>query len=236
VALAAWRVGRTSGLCVAGAAALSSFAANRSHIGSLHPAVQFWNFAIELGVFTLVAGLLASLRRRVELESGRALTDVLTGLKNRRAFQEAALGEIERTRRHWRPFTVALLDLDGFKQVNDTFGHEAGDEALVAVGEVLRRRLRVADVAARMGGDEFAVLLPETTTPQAAIVLRDLLEQIPSKMRERGWPVGLSLGAATFDAVPESLDDAVREADTLLYEAKRAGKGRLRHETFPPGS
>lgn len=235
VALATWRAGRTSGLFVAAAAALTSLVANRSHLPPVSPAVQFWNFATELGVFATVVVLLTSLKRRLELESERALTDPLTGLKNRRGFREAALAEIERTRRHGRPFTVAVLDLDDFKQLNDTLGHEAGDKALVTVSGLLRRRVRVVDVVARLGGDEFALLLPETAASAAATVFRDLLEQVPISMQERGWPVGLSLGAVTFNSVPLNLDDALREADTLLYEAKRAGKGRLRHETLIPG-
>ena len=202
----------------------------------LSPAVQFWNLSTDLGVFATMAALLASLKVRLALESERALTDPLTGLKNRRAFQEAAGAEIERARRHGRPLTVALLDLDGLKQVNDTLGHEAGDKALVGVGDVLRRRLRVVDVVARLGGDEFALLLPETAASEADTIFCDLLRQVASRMQERGLPVGLSLGAVTFTSVPRSLDDALGEADALLYEAKRAGKGRVRHEIWPRSS
>ena len=236
VALATWSAGRASGLVVAAAAALGSLVVNRSHVPSLSPAVQAWNLAAELGVFATTAALLASLKQRLELESERALTDVLTGLKNRRAFHETAVAEMERARRHGRPFTLALLDLDGFKQINDTLGHEAGDAALVTVSGVLRRRSRVVDIVARLGGDEFALLLPETAAPEAATVVRDLLQQVASSMQARGWAVGFSLGAVTFDSVPGSLDEALREADTLLYQAKRAGKGQVRHETRPTGS
>jgi diguanylate cyclase (GGDEF)-like protein len=233
VALATWKVGRGSGMLVAVAAALCSVLSNLGHVPPIPVAVQFWNLATELGVFATMAALLASLKGRLQLESERALTDVLTGLKNRRAFQEGALAEIERARRHGRPLTVALRDLDGFKQLNDTLGHDAGDEALTTVGDVLLRRLRVLDVVGRLGGDEFALLLPETAAAEAVTVFRDLLAQIPSRLQERGWPVGVSLGAVTFNSAPQTLDDALREADTLLYQAKRAGKGQLRHETSP---
>jgi diguanylate cyclase (GGDEF)-like protein len=233
VALATWTAGRTSGLAVAVVAALFSFLGNRSHVPPLSPSVQFWNLATELGVFSSMVALLASLKRRLQSESERALTDVLTGLKNRRAFQEAASVEIERARRHERPFTVALLDLDGLKQVNDTQGHEAGDRALLTLSDVLRRRLRAVDIVCRLGGDEFALLLPETTASEADTVFRDLLSQVPSSMEQRGWPVGLSLGAVTFNTVPRNIEEALREADALLYQAKRAGKGQARHETSP---
>lgn len=233
VALATWEAGRTSGLVIAAAAALCALLGNLGHIPPLSPAVQFWNLLTELGVFATVAALLASLKQRLVVESERALTDVLTGLKNRRGFQEAALAEIERVRRHRQPLTLALLDLDDFKHVNDTLGHEAGDEVLVAVSNLLRERLRITDVVCRLGGDEFALLLPETAASEAATAFRDLLVRVASTARERGWPVGLSLGAVTFNSSPQTLDDALRETDALLYEAKRAGKGQLRHETFP---
>ena len=132
------------------------------------------------------------LRRRLalELESERALTDPLTGLKNRRAFRDAALADLERARRAGQPFTIALLDLDDFKQVNDTLGHATGDEVLVAVSGVLRRRLRSLDIVARLGGDEFALVLPQTAAPEAATALRHLLEQVRGSMQERGWRRG----------------------------------------------
>jgi diguanylate cyclase (GGDEF)-like protein len=102
----------------------------------------------------------------------------------------------------------------------------------VAVSDLLRERLRVVDVVCRVGGDEFALLLPETAASEAATAFRDLLVRVSSTMHERGSVVGLSVGAVTFNSAPRSLDDALRETDTLLYEAKRAGKGQLRHETL----
>jgi diguanylate cyclase (GGDEF)-like protein len=229
VALAAWEAGRTSGLVIAAAAGLGSLLGNLGHVPPLRPGVQFWNLLTELGVFATMAALLASLKQRLVVESERAVTDVLTGLKNRRGFQEAATAEIERAGRHPHPFTMALLDLDDFKRVNDTLGHEAGDDVLVAVSDLLRERLRVTDVVCRLGGDEFALLLAETAASEAAAAFRDLLVRVSSKTRERGWPVGLSLGAVTFNSAPRSLEDALRDTDALLFEAKRAGKGQFRH-------
>ena len=236
VALAAWNAGRTEGMLVAVLAALTSHLANRGHFPPLSAAVQFWNLATELGVFTSTVGLLGALKQRLEFESERALVDPLTGLKNRRAFEEAALVEIDRARRYGRPFTVALIDLDDFKRVNDTLGHQAGDQVLVAVSSTLRRLLRSVDIVARLGGDEFALLLPETALSEAATVFRDLLNEVPSRMQERGWTVGLSVGAVTFDAPPGTLDAALNAVDQLLYEVKDSGKGGVRLSAWPSGS
>jgi diguanylate cyclase (GGDEF)-like protein len=233
VALATWKAGRTPGLLISAAAVLSSFICTRNHLPPLSRAVQFWNLATEFAVFATMASLLADLEERLNLESTRALTDPLTGLLNRRALQEAASVEIARTLRHERPLTVVLLDLDGFKQVNDTLGHESGDMVLKTVAGVLRHRVREMDLLARVGGDEFVLLLPETSASEAATVCSDLMAQVSGSMKENGWPVvGLSIGAATFTSAPRSIADALRVADTLLYEAKRAGKGRVRYETF----
>jgi diguanylate cyclase (GGDEF)-like protein len=231
VALAAWRSGRAAGLLVASATSWLVVDLQRAVPVSL--AVQLWNVFTELGVFVTVSWLLAALARRLELESERGLTDPLTGLRNRRAFDEAAAAEIDRARRHRHPFTVAFIDLDDFKLVNDRMGHEAGDRVLVGVADVFRRRLRAVDLAARLGGDEFALLLPETDADQATALLQSLSDQVLHRFEARGLGVGLSMGCVTFLTPPRELDDALRQADALMYEAKREGKGRMLHKTYP---
>jgi diguanylate cyclase (GGDEF)-like protein len=125
---------------------------------------------------------------------------------------------------------VIVLDLDGFKAVNDTIGHHAGDEVLACVAERLRSRLRSSDLLARLGGDEFAMLLPEVGMPDAPHVAEQLLPQIAACGRT--WngsplPVAGSIGVALFDAGSgERLADLVRRADAAMFEAKRAGGGR----------
>jgi diguanylate cyclase (GGDEF)-like protein len=233
VVLAAWRSGRSAGLIVSVLSALSWLVVDHQRAMPVSLTIQAWNLVTQLGVFVTVSWLLAALQRRLELESRRGLTDPLTGLKNRRAFDEAAAAEIARARRHHHPFTVAFMDLDGFKGVNDDMGHEVGDQVLVGVAEVLRFRLRAVDLAARLGGDEFALLFPETDEGQAAVLLHGLFEELRQCFEAGGWPVGLSIGSVTFETPPPGLDDALRQADALMYEAKRAGKGRLIHKTSP---
>jgi diguanylate cyclase (GGDEF)-like protein len=233
VAVASWWIGRTGGLLAAAGATISSVAISRAHLLTLSPLVQAGNALTEAGVFGTVALLLAALRGRIEIESRLARTDPLTGIRNRRAFIDAVEQQIARAGRDHRPFTIGLLDLDGFKHLNDTHGHPAGDEALVAVSSILSRRLRAMDAVARLGGDEFAVLLPETTDRDAAAALTDLVRLVAAAGEERGWGLGLSIGAVTFTSPPEGLDEALRHPDRLLYDAKRAGKGCVHLGTWP---
>ena len=118
-------------------------------------------------IFTL---LLSSLKRALDRERELSGTDVLTGIRNARSFREVLGAEIERSKRFQRPFTVAYLDLDNFKTVNDCHGHEHGDELLRLVGNTILTGIRKTDTVARLGGDEFALLLPETEYEAAGAV------------------------------------------------------------------
>jgi diguanylate cyclase (GGDEF)-like protein len=166
-------------------------------------------------------------RSRDELHH-QALHDPLTGLPNRALFMEHLEHAIARSRRRGTPITVMFLDLDGFKAVNDTLGHEAGDQVLASVAEGLQRSLREEDMVARLGGDEFGVVLEEATGG-ASLTARRILRRFerPWSLSARDVPVGVSIGIATRDS-DEELDELVRQADTAMYAAKASGKGRFR--------
>jgi diguanylate cyclase (GGDEF)-like protein len=230
VAVASWTGGFLPGAAAALASALTS--AWIHHAASSGPVVlRLWNALSELVIFLGAADLLDALHARLRLEVRHAHTDVLTALPNRRAFLGVAEHELERQRRAVRPLTLALLDLDDFKMVNDRLGHATGDLVLASLAELLRQRLRRVDLAARLGGDEFALLLPETGTEQARTVLTAMRTRFDELVRERRWPVGLSVGAVTFLQAPRDVEEALRLADDQLYAAKRAGKGCLLHDT-----
>jgi diguanylate cyclase (GGDEF)-like protein len=175
-------------------------------------------------VVLLVAALRAAYRQQRLL----ATSDTLTGLGNRDHFMVAAEAERQRAARFRRPLTLAYLDLDDFKAVNDTLGHEKGDEVLRLVGAFLRQRLRSVDLAARLGGDEFVVLLPETGADAGAGAIADMQTGIVQLLTARGFSVGISVGVATFLEAPHSVDEMVQTADRLMYQVKREGKGGLR--------
>jgi diguanylate cyclase (GGDEF)-like protein len=172
----------------------------------------------------LLARVIASSMRHAQAyEEVRyeSLHDALTGLPNRRAFKERLTEELARHKRYKRPLSLAILDLDGFKAVNDTQGHAAGDDVLRDVAALLRRELRNTDFAFRIGGDEFAVLMPETHENDARIgVTRFVSAVLASGIA--GGTVGVSAGLV--EATDEDATALCRRADALMYERKRAAK------------
>jgi diguanylate cyclase (GGDEF)-like protein/PAS domain S-box-containing protein len=169
-------------------------------------------------------------RRRLEDELQRqAFFDSLTGLSNRAVFRdrlEHALSRVARTR---EPIAVMLLDLDGFKVVNDSLGHDVGDELLVEAAHRILERCRASDTVARLGGDEFAILLEDGVSNEAATSLAQRLHETladPFEIRGREVFIGASIGIALDVAGDDAPDDLIRNADTAMYEAKAAGKGR----------
>jgi diguanylate cyclase (GGDEF)-like protein len=194
----------------------------------------------------MVAERTASLTEANKELTRLATRDQLTGLLNRGEWQKRLESEWERYRRYQKgqkkPFTILFLDMDNFKDVNDTFGHQAGDELLLKIGSILSSKLRTVDTSARFGGDEFVVLLPETTSEDAKVVAHKLIEAFDAFWAEKecllqsqternipkGHEVGLSLGIATIPAETElSMDEFLAKADQALYAAKEAGKGQL---------
>ena len=165
-----------------------------------------------------------------------ATTDPLTGAANRRHFKKELVYEIERSSRHSRIFSLAYFDLDDFKDVNDHHGHEEGDKVLKAVVEIARSRLRKTDLVARIGGDEFAILLPETDTTITDSPVKDLDNNLKQSMRDGGWPVTISCGVVIFRTPPASADDAISAADRLMYQVKASGKNASREAVFERGS
>ena len=159
-----------------------------------------------------------------------ATTDSLTGLRNRRYFMETASQEFERARRYQTPLSLLMLDADHFKSINDRYGHPVGDEALKALAEHGRRQLREVDLFARMGGEEFAILLPQTDFTAARAVAERLRQTIAEQLvTAEGNLVHftVSIGLAQLEASTTNLDDLLRQADAALYQAKENGRNRV---------
>jgi len=230
IAFGTWFVGLEAGVALSMVAAIASTTADlyAREVGPLPPAILAWNLVVQLGVYLALVLLLAGFRARLEGEQQLARTDALTQVANRRAFIEAAELELERARRNGRPLTLAYVDADDFKNVNDTLGHAEGDALLVTVAQTLRSSTRAVDAVARLGGDEFGLLLPETDGPTAQALLARLRTTLVQAMSDHGWRVGFSCGAATFVTPADSVDQMMARADELMYEAKRTAKGSMR--------
>jgi diguanylate cyclase (GGDEF)-like protein len=195
--------------------------------------IPWWNAGNRLAFFLTVVWLSAT-RQALAGERERARTDSLTGLLNPDGFVEAARREIERSRRHDHIVSLGYIDCDDFKAVNDARGHAAGDALLREVARVLATSVRTADVVARVGGDEFVLLMPEIGPEQAREAAVRLRRELSEAMRRSGWPVTFSVGLATFRPPPPGVEILLREADDLLYEAKRSGKDKVRHRVLAP--
>ncbi len=229
-----WQVGRGAALWMAVAATLARFgveiteAINASRFGS----ELIWSVSSELIFFLIFVGLLLRVRQQLEAERALARSDALTGLANARAFELILIAERERLVRYNRVVSLVYFDLDNFKEVNDRYGHGAGDELLKIVGELVSSGIRQVDSGARLGGDEFALILPETGATGAEMVARRISESILRAARARDWPVTCSMGCVTFEGAPPPIEEMTRAADAAMYRAKHGGKNRIETQVW----
>lgn len=231
ISLVAWHAGRSAALVAATLSAIAWLVSN-SLAGLQFSHAGFWiaNTLVQATSFATVGVLIATLRTALMRERGLSRTDALTSLLNSRSFYEEATSILELCRRKRHPVTLAYIDLDNFKAVNDTLGHQAGDELLRSVGKLLRASTRPSDLCARLGGDEFVLLLAEVEAREAASALERLRSQLSDTMTLHAWPVTGSIGAVTFIIIPEDLEAMVSAADAQMYAAKGEGKNRLQLE------
>ena len=230
VFLGAWRLGRSWAMAFSAVSAVAWLTCYLlQHPSPSHPAVPYWNALLELAFFLTLAFLFSELRDVLRHQEELASTDALTGIANRRTFITRVAQERERATRSGRPLTVAICDLDSFKAVNDSSGHAEGDKVLRGVASTLKDGLRTTDLASRLGGDEFGVLLPETSADAALSVLKKLRESLRGTMAEGGWPVTFSIGAVTFQPPVPTASDLLRRVDAEMYAVKGDGKDAIRH-------
>jgi diguanylate cyclase (GGDEF)-like protein len=192
-----------------------------------------WNVALRWGFFVLVTLVLTELQESLKRESVLSRSDTITGLPNSRSFAEQLETEIARLRRYRHPCSLAYLDLDNFKSVNDNYGHTIGDQFLSHMGKFLRQSLRTTDYVARLGGDEFAILFPETDLPEARHVLERFRENIERSAEDQYGRITMSIGLVTFHQAPKSPEEAIKIADGLMYAVKHGGKNGIKEVDGP---
>jgi diguanylate cyclase (GGDEF)-like protein len=233
LAIVTWWVGRLAGIALGVASVVGMFVVD-NHVTRDIPfpttyLVPYWNSAIRLGYFVVFACILSALRKAYDRERAVARIDFLTGVPNRQGFSELLQDAIVRARLSTEPLAIAFLDCDNFKEINDRFGHESGDEVLRECASAIRRRLRAGDVAARIGGDEFAVILADAAGADARHLMAGISEELEAMSRSRGWPVTFSIGVVTFIDPPVDSRAALMESDRVMYEVKRGGKNGIAH-------
>ncbi len=188
--------------------------------------IPFWNGVMMFGILLSIAYSFAALKKVLRRESGFARIDYLTEVSNARHFYELASVEAARSARYRRPLSIAVMDVDNFKYVNDNFGHPVGDQLLQTVAKTVQKTLRKTDTIARMGGDEFAFLLPETKSSAAVVAINKVRDNLLAAMEKKGWPVTFSIGVVSCNG-GHHLDVLMKMADDLMYTAKKSGKNMI---------
>lgn len=235
VAIAAWYVSNQFGLLVAVLCAVVWALADVAggHVYS-NPLVFYWNGFVRLGTFVTVAGILARLRLALQTEQRLARTDFLTQTYNSRYFFELAEREVVRCRRYRHTLSLAYIDLDNFKQVNDRLGHAAGDLLLQQIAQIFVSSLRESDSVARLGGDEFAFLLPETDGAGARQVIKRVTSRVNDLLLTQDFRASCSIGVVSCTQTYPDVPELVRIADRAMYQAKAEGKGRAVYLSCTP--
>lgn len=228
VLVVSWFNGKRFGYGVAVLAAVVWFIADYLLAGAqAHLLPLVFNTVMRLAIFLLGAQLSAQIRRILLRESRLAREDALTGLPNRREFLERGQQAFAQAQRQGAAFTVVFIDLDRFKEVNDTQGHDIGDALLAVVARTIHEQVRASDIPGRLGGDEFALLLPNMNAQAASAYVEKLRNRLLSAMTEKGWPVTFSIGVASYRRTPQDFDALLKQADGLMYEVKRGGRDRI---------
>lgn len=231
VSLAAWYLGRRAGIVTSFICTIvwliTDITAGQTY---LHPFISYLNAIVRLIFFLAVSSLLSALYDAYLHQKELARTDHLTEVANRRFFYELTEMEINRARRYAHPFTLAYVDVDNFKAVNDRFGHSVGDRLLKIVSGAVKSNLRATDVVARLGGDEFAILLPETGNEAAQVVIQKVQQTLLGEMQKNGWSVTFSIGVVTCLDPPRTVEELVNLGDELVYAAKSNGKNSVQYD------
>lgn len=190
------------------------------------------NSIVRILILLGCAVLLGKLHEALLHEKVLSRIDNLTGLANKKTFLEALYKEIDRSARHERVISMIYMDIDNFKTINDNYGHNMGDKVLQETAKILNSIFRSSDTVARMGGDEFAILLPEINNESAIIAAEKLRVDFHKMSEENKWQISLSIGVGTFSDPQRNSDKIIKFVDDLMYTAKKSGKNRINSGTM----
>ena len=228
VAVAAWYGRRRTGITVAILSCISWYLADfaNGHQYS-YPVIPVWNAFVRFGFFLVTSLLLTALRRSLRHQQHLARTDALTGLYGRRAFASRLKHDLALGRRRKRALTLAYMDVDDFKAINDAYGHARGDALLRSIGRVLQGSVREADTPARVGGDEFALIMPDAEGRDARQIISRMRRELRHAFAASHFRVTCSIGVVTFLESATTPESALAAADALMYRVKGTRKGAV---------
>jgi len=228
--LVVWFVDERAGLVLSCVSAITWLIADyAAGLKYSHPSIYIWNTLLRLGFYFVVTWLGSTLKKAYKVNQELARKDYVTGATSVRYFYELARIEISRSQRYGLPLSLAYIDLDNFKAVNDRLGHSAGDRVLREMTETVCGQIRPSDTFARLGGDEFALFMPETGCDAAARIVDRLHSSLEDEMLKNGWMVTFSLGVVTYKEVPKTVDEMVKIADSAMYTVKTDGKNGVNY-------
>lgn len=234
VAIVSWGVGRRAGLLVSALCtltwSLSNLLAGEMFTSTL---ILVWNTVTRLLVFVVMSLLLTALRHALDEERQHARIDPLTGALNRRAFYEVLNTRILFVRPTPPPCSLVYIDLDNFKNINDTFGHSTGDVVLVTVVDTIAAQLGPQEALARLGGDEFILLMMESEPQALQARLARLQQELLAAMQAQDWDITFSIGALTFQTPASSVSQMITLTDRLMYQVKSGPKNAIAYAVFP---
>ena len=233
VLLASWYGGSKTGVSIATLSSISLLLANYNSLSeSVYISSSFYDSIVVFFAYLFISIIVTNFRKVHGIEIIAADTDALTGLSSSRKFYTELENELNRSRRYGHMLSLAYIDVDNFKNINDTLGHPVGDELLIQLSKILQISLRTTDTIARIGGDEFVCLLPETDKIAAKSAILNAEKKLKDTTNKHNWNVSFSIGVITFEMLPENVTQAVKLADDLMYQVKRGGKNDIAYKAW----
>ncbi len=226
-----WFSDRWVGIFISGASAIAWLMADLM-AGRIYSRwiIPYWNSIMGFCIFLINVYLLSKLKVALELERMLSRIDSLTGITNGKYFIELVNSALIQP--HNLPLTIAYMDLDNLKTVNDRFGHNEGDIVLSTLASIIRNNIRATDRVGRLGGDEFAILFPEMEAEESQKIIPKIHKSLLDAILENRWGITISMGVGTFKGPNFSAEEILRLTESLMYSVKDAGKNRIKYEVF----
>jgi diguanylate cyclase (GGDEF)-like protein len=233
ISIGSWYAERKSGFILCYFSAVISLVVDYTsrHMYS-DQSILYWNALIRACYFVLISHLTSTVKYNYAIEKELARIDSLTGVMNLRAFKEISDALFKVASRSKCAISICYIDVDDFKVLNDTYGHDEGDRALCTIANTLKNYVRKSDSIGRLGGDEFAILLYDTNMAGAKMFTDRILKQLNVETKYYKSPIGFSIGVSFFSVTPSSSHEAIKFADTLMYRAKKSGGNQIVYGDF----